>query len=174
MFREIDVQYAMEMTRVLHEPDRRIDTFGTTCFEFSMLSEPLDEVRQVRVRDGRIEAGKPKLITPQMMEKMSFEGFGPQAEQFAHWWREHVPDLALLRYGFQFRKTSISEHLVHEPIEDVRARIVEEARRTGNPLMAVIEGVDDAWEISLLKFSLEMVQKSQGINLFDFKRRGLL
>ncbi len=27
-----DVQYAMETTRVLLEPDRRIETFGTTSF----------------------------------------------------------------------------------------------------------------------------------------------
>jgi len=174
MLREVDIQYAMEMTRVLHEPDRRIDTFGTTCFQFTLLTEPMDTVGQVRVRDGRIEAGKPKLITPEMLQRMSFEGFGPQAERFARWWHEHGPDLALLRYGFQFRKTDISEHLIHEPIDDVRVRIVEAARRAGDPMATVLEGIDDAWEISLLKFSLDMVQKSQGINLFDFKRRGLL
>jgi hypothetical protein len=38
----------------------------------------------------------------------------------------------------------------------------------------VIEGVDDAWEISLLRFMFEMVQKSGEINVFDFKRKGLL
>ena len=48
------------------------------------------------------------------------------------------------------------------------------ARRAGDPMATVLEGIDDAWEISLLKFGLDMVQKSQGINLFDFKRRGLL
>ena len=39
---------------------------------------------------------------------------------------------------------------------------------------AVIAGVDDTWEISLLRFTVEMIQKSSGINIFDFKRRGLL
>jgi hypothetical protein len=38
----------------------------------------------------------------------------------------------------------------------------------------VIQGVDDTWEISLLKFTVDMIAKSQGINVFDFKRRGLL
>jgi hypothetical protein len=28
--------------------------------------------------------------------------------------------------------------------------------------------------VCLLKFTVEMIEKSQGINLFDFKRRGLL
>lgn len=28
---QYDIEYAMENTQVLHEPDRRIDTFGTTA-----------------------------------------------------------------------------------------------------------------------------------------------
>ena len=39
---------------------------------------------------------------------------------------------------------------------------------------AVIRGVDDTWEISLLKFNMDMIEQSQGINVFDFKRKGLL
>lgn len=174
MYRQDDIQYAMETTRILLEPDRRIDTFGSTSFQFSLLSETMDAVNQVRVRDGKIEAGSPRIITPDMMRDMIFEGFGEQAEKFRHWWKHHGPDLAILRYGFQFTKTDISEHVVHEPLEIVRGRIVEEAKRSNNPSLAIIEGVDDTWEISLLKFTMDMIQKSQGINLFDFKRRGLL
>ncbi len=174
MYREDDIQYAMETTRVLHEPDRRIDTFGNTSFEFSILTEPMDEAGFVRIRDGRIEAGSPKIVTPEIIRGMQFEGFGEQADRFLQWWKDNGPDLAVLRYGFHFQKTDISEHTVHEPIEDVRARVVAEARRRANPMLAIIEGVDDTWEISLLKFGLDMIQKSQGINLFDFKRRGLL
>jgi len=174
MFREDDIQYALEATRVLHEPDRRIDTFGNTRFEFSILTEPMDSIGQVKVRDGLIEAGQPSILTPEMARKLMFEGFGEKAEQFAQWWRENGPDLAVLRYGFAFHKTDISEHTVHEPVESVRGRLVEGARHSGNPLLAIIEGVEDAWEISLLKFGMDMIQKSQNINVFDFKRRGLL
>ncbi len=42
MHSEFDFQYAMENTKVLHEPDRRIDTFGTTQFEFQLVSELMD------------------------------------------------------------------------------------------------------------------------------------
>lgn len=174
MFREDDIQFALESTRILLEPDRRIDTFGTTAFQFSLLTESMDQANLVTVRDGRIEAGSPKIITPDLLKEMRFEGFGEQAERFARWWKEHGPDLAVLRYGFQFKKTDISEHVVHDPIETVRDRVLTAAREANNPMLAVVEGVEDAWEISLLKFSMDMIQKSQGINLFDFKRRGLL
>ncbi len=169
-----DVAYALEMTRVLHVPDRRIDTFGTTEFQFVLVSELMDHVGQVRVRSGRIEAGRPVILRPDPEPDVTFEGFGDQADAFREWIREHHAGLAFLRYGFSFSKSSVTENVVHEPLETVQDRLVEEAVRSGNPMSAVISGVDDTWEISLLRFSVEMIQKSSGINIFDFKRRGLL
>ena len=39
---------------------------------------------------------------------------------------------------------------------------------------AVIQGVDEGWEICLLKFAADMIQESSGGNLGDFRKRGLL
>jgi hypothetical protein len=63
---------------------------------------------------------------------------------------------------------------VHDTLDAVRERVLEDIRRSGNPALAVIEGVDDAWEISVLKFSFEMILRSHEINTFDFNRRGLI
>jgi hypothetical protein len=82
--------------------------------------------------------------------------------------------LAFLKYGFTFRKTDVQEQLVHEPVAEVCGKLKAEARAKGNPALAIIHGVDDTWEICLLKFTVEMIEKSAKINLFDFKRRGLL
>jgi len=43
-----------------------------------------------------------------------------------------------------------------------------------NPLSTVLTGVDDAWEVCLLKFMMDYIQKSSGGNIQDFKKRGLL
>jgi len=56
----------------------------------------------------------------------------------------------------------------------VRDRVMADVRQTGDPMLAVMEGVDDAWEVSLLKFAIEMIGKSSDINAFDFKRKGLI
>jgi hypothetical protein len=56
----------------------------------------------------------------------------------------------------------------------VRDRIVRDIESSGNPSRAVIVGVDDTWEISLIKFTMEMIGSSLEMNAFDFKRRGLL
>ena len=78
-----DISYAMETTVVVHEPDRLIDTFGTTNFEFHLLTEPMDAVGQTRVRAGKMEAERPRILRPEGYEDLNFEGFGEQAEAFA-------------------------------------------------------------------------------------------
>jgi hypothetical protein len=174
MLTEFDFHYAMENTQVLHEPDRRIDTFGSTRFEFQLISELMDQANVTRVREGRIDAQKPLILKPEGYENWDFEGFGEQGRAFGEWFKDHLKDVAVVRYGFLLTRSGITEQLVHEPLAAVSARILETTRSSGNPMRAVIQGVDDTWEISLLKFTLEMIQKSQQINLFDFKRRGLI
>lgn len=171
---EFDIQYALENTHVLHEPDRRIDTFGSTQFEFQIVTELMDSVGAVRVREGRIEAEKPLILRPEVNADFDFEGFGPEVAAFGEFLRTNIHRLAILKYGFKFRKADITEQIVHEPMETVCGKLMDNIRTSGNPMRAVIQGVDDTWEICLLKFTVEMIEKSQNINLFDFKRRGLL
>ena len=102
-----DIAYAMETTHVFLEPDRRIDTFGTTNFEFALLTEPMDEVGQVRIREGRVEAERPKILRPGGYEDLMFEGFGEQAEAFADWFRQ-FGNVNLVKYGFNFAKHHIA------------------------------------------------------------------
>jgi len=168
------VQYALETTQVLYEPDRRIDTFAATQFEFYLVSELMDSVGQVRVRVGEIEASKPQLIRPEGYQEILTEGFGENARKLFDWMEEHDQMPKFLQYGFHFKRTEVREETVHEPIDQVRGRLIEEVKERGRPMEVVIEGVDDAWEICLLRFAMEMISKSQGINVFDFKRRGLL
>lgn len=173
-----DVQYAMETTRVLREPDRRIDTFGDTNFEFLLLSELMDQTGEIRIRTGAVEAVRPRLVKPDGLADIELEGFGAEArERFdrlvAHL-RDQGQELAFLNYGFRFRRGDVREELVHDSMDAVRDRVMEEARQRGNPAQVIIEGVDDTWEVSIFKFTLEMIHQSMPINRFDFQRRGLL
>jgi hypothetical protein len=173
-----NIHYALETTKVLREPDRRIDTFGETRFEFQLISELMDQVGRVRIRTGEVEAMRPRILRPEPYREIEFDGFDPSMrakfDEMVERFRAQGKDLAFLQYGFQFRRGQVREEVVHESIEGVRARVLEDIRRSGNPALAVIEGVDDAWEISILKFSFEMILRSHEINAFDFKRRGLL
>ncbi|MFC0019804.1 hypothetical protein AAFN60_16325 [Roseibacillus persicicus] len=159
---------------MLYEPDRRIDTFTSTRFEFQFLSEPMDQVGQVRIREGEVEASQPQIIRPEGFEEISAEGFGDHAKKLFDWMEKEGQLPQFLQYGFQFKRSGVTEDLIHEPIDVVRGRLVDQAKAEGRPMQAVIEGVDDAWEICLLRFAMEMISKSKRINLFDFKRKGLL
>jgi len=174
MLSEDSFQFAIENTRVVHAPEQRIQTFGSTSFRFFLVTELMDSVNQVRVRDGRLHAERPSIITPEYLERHLLEGFGAKAHEFLGWLQEHTRDLAILKYGFQFKKTDISEEVVHCPLEDVVGRLKEEVSRRGDPMSTIIQGVDEGWEVCLLKFTADMIQQSAPENLGDWKRRGLL
>ena len=174
MLNEDTFQFAIENTQVVHAPQRRIETFGTTSFRFFLVSELMDQVDQVRIRDGRLHAERPQIIAPGNYHRMLLEGFGERAEAFAEWLQDHARDLAVLKYGFQFRKTDVTESIVHNSIEDVIARLRQVVDREEDPLSAIIHGVDEGWEVCLLKFASDMIQDSAGGNMGDLRQRGLL
>src|SRR4051812_37109259 len=134
----------------------------------------MDRVNEVRVRDGRIHADRPQILTPDHIARLLLDGFGEKAERYMDQLRERSRNLAVLRYGFQFRKSDVNEHTVRDPLEAVIARTKSMVEDMNEPLSAVIQGVDEAWEICLLKFTIDMIERSSGGNVGDFKSKGLL
>lgn len=174
MLNEDTFQYAIENTQVILAPQRRIETFGSTSFRFYLVTELMDKANEVRVRDGHLHAERPQIITPGHYHRMLLEGFGERAEEFVNWLQENARDLAVMKYGFQFRKTDVTESIVNSPLEQVVDRLRETVDRSEDPLSAIIQGVDEGWEVCLLKFATDLIQGSSGGNLDDFRRRGLL
>ena len=169
-----DFQYAIENTRVILAPERQIATFGSTSFRFYLISELMDQVNEIRVRDGRIHAERPQILTPEHYSRLLLEGFGDKAAKYAEMLRERMANMAVLRYGFQFRKTDVVENRVRDTMEAVVERTRHQVERSEEPLSAVIQGVDDAWEVCLLKFTIDMIERSAGGNIGDFRKRGLI
>ncbi len=174
MWSEDDIQFAAENTQVILAPEQQIATFGTTSFRFYLISELMDSVNEVRVRDGQIDAERPQIITPDHFARLLLDGFGEQAQHYADRMRARLRNVALLRYGFQFRKSAVTENTVREPIDAVVARTKAQVQNSGEPRRAVIQGVDEAWEVCLLKFTIDLIERSSGGNVGDFRRRGLL
>jgi hypothetical protein len=167
-----DVQYALENTKVIVSPDRRIDTFGTTNFRFHLLTELMDTAGEIRIREGRISADRPQIVTPDHASRLLLEGFGERAQAFAQ--MIQARNAAFLKYGFEIRKSDFSEAIVHDALEAVLERVDRQIPPSERSQSAIIQGVDEGWEICLLKFTFDLVQLSAKTNLFDFRRRGLL
>jgi hypothetical protein len=173
MIKADDFNYAMENTRVVVAPANAIETYGQTSFRFRLVTEPMDEIGSIRLRKGMIHAERPRILAPHYVSRMLLEGFGERAREFAGW-MEDQKDFHILRYGFSLRKTDLSEQLLREPKEELLHRLEGEIRRDGDPIDALIEGIDDAWEVCLMKFTMDLIQRSAGPNVAEWKRRGLL
>ncbi len=174
MWSEDNFQYAVENTEVIVAPERQIETFGTTSFRFHLISEQMDRANMIRVRDGRIEAERPQLVTPEHLQRIMLEGFGDKAARYLEQVGDRLRRIAVLKYGFQFRKSEVTENVVHDSIASVVARTKASVQNSREPRSAVIRGVDDAWEVCLLKFTIDLIERSSGDNLGDFRRRGLI
>jgi len=173
MIKADDFNYAMENTRVVVSPGHAIETYGQTSFRFRLVTEPMDEIGTIRLRKGMIHAERPRILAPQYVSKLLLEGFGERARDFAGWMEEQT-NLHILRYGFTLKKTDLSEIIIREPKEEVLARLEQELRRDDDPMDALIEGIDDAWEVCLMKFTMDLIQRSADGNITEWKRRGLI
>lgn len=169
-----DFDYAIENTRVIVAPEQQIATFGNTSFKFYLISELMDRVDQVRIRNGKIHAERPQILTPEHYSRLLLEGFGEKAQRYVDQLRERLHDIAVLRYGFQFRKTDVSEETLRDSVGAVINRAMRRVENENEPLSAVIHGVDDAWEVCLLKFTIDMIERSSSRNVRDFRKRGLI
>ena len=140
MYSEDDLQYALENTKVIVSPERRIETFGATSFHFYLVTELMDSANEVRIRDGRIQADRPQILTAENIAKLTLEGFGEKARKFAEMLQSR--NAALLKYGFQIRKDDLSENLVHDSIEAVLDRVTSQVPESLRSTSAIIHGVD--------------------------------
>jgi len=159
---------------VMFAPECRIETFGSTRFRFYIITELMDRANEVRVRNGYVHAERPQIVTPGHYSRLLLEGFGDKGREFARWLEQHVENLAVLKYGFQFRRTDAVERILQCSADEAFKRIQNTVEFSEEPLNAVLQGVDDAWEVSLLKFTMDMIQQSVPGNMGDFRKRGLL
>ena len=68
----------------------------------------------------------------------------------------------------------MTEETLRDSIDSVINRTKRRVENSNEPLSAVIQGVEDAWEVCLLKFTIDMIERSSGGNLGDFRKRGLI
>ncbi|MDX6765697.1 MAG: hypothetical protein SFU85_02795 [Candidatus Methylacidiphilales bacterium] len=174
MFSSDDFQYALENTKVILPPEKRLETFGTSVLNYFLITEDMDRVDVAHVREGSIVAERPQIISPENIAKLLLEGFGPEAGRFAEMVNQNAQRFAVLKYGFRIRKADIRGYEVHEAMGPVAGRVRDEVKARQDPLAAVITGIEEGWEVCLLKFMFDLVQSSGEGNLRDLRDRGLI
>lgn len=166
-----DFWYAVNNTEIVLMPMKQLETFGATMLNYHMLSELMDSVNQVRIREGRVQASQPQVVVPAEYAQNMIEGFGEEAQQYIEWLRKHEKYLRILQYGFTIKKQEINEHIVTENLKTVVERVKHEVQHKNDPLDAVVVGVDKPWEICLLKLLIEVSERSFPGNIRELDQR---
>lgn len=171
--RSFDFWYAVNNTEVVMLPTKHLETFGTTMLNYYLITELMDSVDQIRVREGRMKALRPQIITPQAYSETLLEGFGDEAHKYVDWLREHERDMRILQYGYTLKNESFSEHVVTDNVKAVVERVKEDVSQKNDPFNAIAIGVDDPWDVCLVKMFWEVISKSAKANVTEMERRNL-
>lgn len=172
---KFDFWYAINNTEIVSLPTRRLETFGATILNYHMVSELMDVVNHVRVREGKIQSYRPQIVIPGSAVYQSIlEGFGPEAEKYVEWLKAHNQELHILQYGYKIKKGECSEQVLTDNVVAVTEKVKAEVKGRNDPFSAVVRGVDDPWEVCLLKLMIEVMRTSMPGNMTDLRSRNLL
>jgi hypothetical protein len=170
------IEYAISHTEVLRPPKQTLSTFGTTNIYYYLLTEPsykelVEGEEETVVREGRVRAEKPKVVTPYYLANV--EGFSEHARHYLDMIaREYGPHTRGLFYGYKNEPKELN--IVTSDMESVVHRIGEKIDREGDQLATIIKGVDEMWDVSILKFIFDMTRYSLDSNIRELGGRGLL
>ena len=171
--RTFDFWYAVNNTEIVQMPSHHLETFGTTTLNYHLISELMDSVGQIRVREGRMKASRPQIITPEAYSRTFLDGFGEEAGRYVEWLKEHEKDIRILQYGYRLSQEAFSEHVVTDNVRAVVNRVKEEVEARHDPFTAVVVGVDDPWDVCLIKLFWEVIQNSARFNIQQISQRRL-
>ena len=166
-----DFRYAVENTEILIPPTGRLETFGDTLVGYVLVSEAPDDVGRCKVRTGRMRMKRPLLLTPEAYAERSLEGFSDEARKYLEWLREHGQDVHVLRYGYSLSRESFSEQEVSRPAEAVLEDAARDVKARNDPWLALVRGVEDPWDVCLVRLFMETVSRSARHNIEDLARR---
>lgn len=160
------IRYAIENTLILRHPRQRLATFGSTNIYYYMITGLMDELNVVR--EGRVIAARPKIVTPTYL--INAEGFSGQARRYLQMIAEQNPHEPGILYSYKNEagQMNIVTQSEAEVIEKIN-RIIDERR---DPLSAIIKGVEELWDVSLLKFTFELTSGSVYHNFSEFYSSG--
>jgi hypothetical protein len=176
---EIDderIKLAVLNTEILRTPKQSLYTFGLTTITYFLVTQPVysnpdSQVTETVVREGRVIAERPRIVTPYYLSKL--EGFGAEAKRyFESLSREHGPSLAGIFYTYKNEPKDMN--IVSQSLRVVVEKINSQIDERGDNLAAIIRGEDTLWDVSLLKFIFEMTRRSVGDNINQMGQRGLL
>ena len=169
---------AVEQAYVVKFPKQHLATFGTTNINYYVVTEPIytaidpgkKELEGV-IRKGRVIAEKPSIITPRYA--MSLSGFSDDAYDYMKRASQiYGPNSPGILY--RYRKEEGQLDVVSGMPQQIARNISNELNRKKDNLSVVMVGIDEFWDVALLKFSYEFTSSSISYNAREFDSSGLM
>ena len=170
---DFDRWYAAKSARFLLEPSHRLETFGNTLVNYHLVSELPDHPGKVRVREGRLEAHQPLVITPHLAD-VEMEGFGDEAKAYFDFLKESERHLRILQYGYHLKSDKYSEQIITDRLSVVTERVKDEVIASKDKFAAVVQCVDEPWDVALVELWLREVNRSACGNIKELQQKGKL
>ena len=170
------IREAVERTEILRAPRQNLFTFGTTNIYYYLVTEPayselIKNTSETVVREGRVIAEKPRIVTPYYLS--SLEGFSTDARSyFDALIKVYGPNVPGLFYSYRNEPKELN--IVSDNLLSVVDKLNTGIDKRGDPLAAIIKGQDELWDVALIKFIFEMTKNSLQDNLRQMGARGLL
>jgi len=170
------IRDAVKNTEILRLPKQSLATFGTTNIYYYLVTKPayaelIKNVTETVVREGRVIAEKPRIVTPFYLSRL--EGFSLEAKRyFDLLMRTHGANAPGLLYSYRNEPKELT--IVSEDLLSVVDKLNAEIDKRADPLASIIKGEDELWDVSLLTFIYEMTKSSLRNNLLQLGARGLL
>ena len=170
------IERAIAMTRIIRPPRRALSTFGSTIIHYHVVSQPVyegifeEEHKDTVIRHGLVRADRPQIVTPGYLSRS--EGFGQEASDYLEFLTNRFgSDSAGLLYKYKNEPQS-TDTVAGDPME-VAAKMRDEIEREDKPLHTVLLGVDELWDVSVMKFIYEFTNQSAKSNFSDLNERNL-
>ena len=170
---DFDRWYAAKSARFVLEPSHRLETFGNTLVNYHLVSELDDHPGKIRIREGRLEAHQPLVIAPRFRET-EFEGFGDEAREYFEFLKQNEAHLRILQYGYHLKSDNFSEQIVTDRLSIVVERVKQAVLASSDKFAAVIQCVDEPWDVALVELWLREIRRSAKGNIDELQAKGKL
>ena len=170
------IENAVWRTEIIRLPKQKLATFGTTNIHYYLLTEPIyaeltRDVNETVVREGRVIAEKPRIVTPYYLSHL--QGFSQEASRYLDALvKAYGPDAPGLFYTYRNEAKELT--IVSEHWRTVVDRLNAEIDKRGDSLAAIVKGEDELWDVSLLKFIYEVARGALPHHVSQMGARGLL
>jgi len=162
------IRYAVQHTELIRPPQQRLSTFGSTTVAYYVVTGLAENMSVVR--DGRVIAERPRIVTPAYL--INLEGFSEQARSYISMMAMEHPHEPGVFYTYKNEPKNMN--VVSESLAQVIGKLDGRLEEENNPLSAIVKGVEEMWDVSLLMFIYHLTGRALNSNVADFRRGGLL